>query len=104
MVYDEKLEVYMNQELQSRLETAASMPPPPPPPLIKVSNRANTNRKRFKSTTNRGNRYSQPSATITSGHPSIQGMQEFITEDGQICYVITDPSHVSRRLKIKNFM
>jgi hypothetical protein len=103
MVFDDKLGIHINFELHQRLFMAATMPPPPMP-LSKSRNRKN----RRGSTRSR---YSQPSSTITS--QDAYPIQQFITEDGQVCYVanVIDPSVSTtnsngkvRKASIKNFL
>ncbi|OXA52824.1 hypothetical protein Fcan01_12252 [Folsomia candida] len=76
MVFDEKLGIHLNFELHQRLYIASTMPPPPMP-LSKSRSRKN------RRGSGRG-RYPPPSSTITSDSYPIQ---QFITEDGQLCYV-----------------
>lgn len=86
MVFDEKLGIHLNFELHQRLYIASTMPPPPMP-LSKSRSRKN------RRGSGRG-RYPPPSSTITSDSYPIQ---QFITEDGQLCYVanVVDGHNVS---------
>lgn len=84
MVFDEKLGVYVNFELHQRLFIASTMPPPPMP--------LNKNRNRKNRRNSGRSRYPAPSSTITS--EGYQNIQQFVTEDGQVCYVanVMDPN------------
>jgi hypothetical protein len=87
MVLDDKLGVHLSRSLQTRLEITASMPPPPPPPPRK------SKRGRDRSG-GRGKRTPQQQQV---GYSQAIPVQEFITDDGQICYITNgvDPNSVS---------
>jgi len=89
MVYDEKLDVFLSRDLHTRLQIAASMPPPPPPPPKKSKSRG-----KDRSRNSRGKMQQQVLVQQQQmGYSQAIPVQEFITEDGQICYITDGLEH-----------